>query len=58
MQVDDIDNSGESALHLAAQYGHDECVELLIKDAQQDTLNIRNGENHTPLHLAVIYNQP
>ena len=58
MQLSDVDNSGETPLHLASRNGHVECVELLTKDLERGSVDICNIDDQTPLHLAVIHNQP
>ena len=61
MQLNDVDSYGETALHLASRHGHIECIKLLAKYTRRDAAdirNIRNSDDQTPLHLAVIRNQP
>ena len=58
MKIDDTDNAGETALHLAARNGNVNCVDLLIKNAKLEALDVCNLDDQTPLHMAVIYNHP
>ena len=49
-----IQNSDkETALHSAAQYGHLEAVQLLLKHGADP--NIKNSKDETPLDLASLY---
>jgi len=41
---------GETALHLAAKWGHQEIVALLL--ANQATINAKTQSGETPLHYA------
>jgi len=43
----------ETALHSAAQYGHLEAVQLLLKHGADP--NIKNSKDETPLDLAALY---
>lgn len=43
-------DNGETALHLAARYGHVEAVEALMQMGMDS--NIKNAEGNTPLHVA------
>ncbi len=47
---------GLTALHYAAQKGHVELVQYLIKDYHAE-IESRNSEKQTPLHLAAKYGQ-
>ena len=47
---------GLTALHFAAQKGHAELVEYLVKDYEAD-LESNTGERQTPLHLAAYHGQ-
>ena len=47
------DGYGQTSLHIAAQYGHNDIAEFLIQNKAQ--ANVRNKENCTPLHLAAKY---
>lgn len=51
------DNVGETALHIAARFGHDECARILIEgtDEQKADLNaVEKNFNWTPLHIAAV----
>jgi len=43
-------HNGQTALHLAARYGHVEAVEALMQMGMDS--NMKNAEGNTPLHLA------
>lgn len=45
-----------SALHIAAHYGHVECLEALLKSPEIDA-NIKNNKGYTPLHIAILSEQ-
>ena len=46
---------GDTALHKAAEYGHDGCVRLLLSTPGID-VNKKNKEYQTPLQVARGYN--
>ncbi|KAL0470746.1 glycerophosphocholine phosphodiesterase [Neurospora intermedia] len=51
------DNSGETALHVAARFGHDECARVLLKGTEQQKANLELAEKNfawTPLHIAAV----
>lgn len=51
------DNSGETALHVAARFGHDECAKVLLKGTEQQKANLELAEKNfawTPLHIAAV----
>lgn len=51
------DGVGETALHIAARFGHDECARILIEgtDEQKADLNAVEKNFHwTPLHIAAV----
>jgi hypothetical protein len=52
--VNEIDNRGRNALHLAAFHGHKACLEVLIDAGGK--LFAGDMQGNTPLHLAAIAN--
>lgn len=51
------DKTGETALHVAARFGHAECAEVLIRGAQHQKINLDVAESSfawTPLHIAAV----
>jgi ankyrin repeat protein len=46
-------NNGNCPIHIAAQNGHFETVQLLIKRGAD--LNVQNAKGNTPIHMAVGY---
>ncbi|KAH6676133.1 glycerophosphodiester phosphodiesterase GDE1 [Plectosphaerella plurivora] len=51
------DNVGETALHVAARFGHDECTKVLLQGTAEQKADIEVGENSyawTPLHVAAV----
>ena len=50
--VNDVDQSGQTALFIAVWKGHVECVVALL-EANAD-VNKANGDGYTPLHRASI----
>ncbi|KAK1836154.1 Glycerophosphodiester phosphodiesterase GDE1 [Podospora conica] len=51
------DKTGETALHVAARFGHAECAKVLIRGAQHQKANLDVAENSfawTPLHIAAV----
>ncbi|KAK4930974.1 Glycerophosphocholine phosphodiesterase [Elasticomyces elasticus] len=53
------DEQGETALHVAARYGHDECVQVLLDAPAPNRVNLELAENTygwTPLFVASVDN--
>jgi glycerophosphodiester phosphodiesterase len=51
------DGDGETALHIAARYGHAECAEILLagtNDQKADFELVENTYSWTPLHVASV----
>ena len=51
------DNNGETALHVAARFGHDECARVLLKGTKEQKTNLELTEKNfawTPLHIAAV----
>ncbi|KAK7707020.1 Glycerophosphocholine phosphodiesterase [Diaporthe eres] len=51
------DSSGETALHIAARFGHDECSRILLQGTEEQKANLELVEknfNWTPLHIAAV----
>ncbi|KUI73895.1 Glycerophosphodiester phosphodiesterase GDE1 [Cytospora mali] len=51
------DSSGETALHIAARFGHDECARILIEGTEEQKADLELFEknfNWTPLHIAAV----
>lgn len=51
------DQTGETALHVAARFGHDECADVIIKGTQSlkaDLEIVENSYAWTPLHVAAV----
>jgi glycerophosphodiester phosphodiesterase len=51
------DETGETALHIAARFGHDECAKTLLEGTADQKTNIELAENSfswTPLHVASV----
>ncbi|KAJ4306986.1 Glycerophosphocholine phosphodiesterase [Collariella sp. IMI 366227] len=51
------DKDGETALHIAARFGHDECARVLLKGTAEQKANLELAENSyawTPLHVAAV----
>jgi glycerophosphodiester phosphodiesterase len=51
------DKDGETALHIAARFGHDECARVLLKGTADQKANLELTENSfawTPLHIAAV----
>ncbi|EQB45096.1 glycerophosphoryl diester phosphodiesterase [Colletotrichum gloeosporioides Cg-14] len=51
------DKTGETALHLAARFGHDEIAKVLLKGTDEQKADLEIGENSyawTPLHVAAV----
>lgn len=48
-------SKGKSSLHLASEFGHKKCVEVLLQKNGADLYSTDN-EGNTALHLAVMGN--
>ncbi|KAL0941143.1 glycerophosphodiester phosphodiesterase gde1 [Colletotrichum truncatum] len=51
------DKTGETALHLAARFGHDEIAKVLLKGTDEQKADLEITENSyawTPLHVAAV----
>lgn len=51
------DGSGETALHIAARFGHDECARILIEGTDEQKADLELVErnfNWTALHIAAV----
>ncbi len=51
------DKTGESALHVAARFGHSECAEILIQGTDEQKADLHLAEKSfawTPLHIAAV----
>ncbi|KAM7209475.1 glycerophosphocholine phosphodiesterase [Naviculisporaceae sp. PSN 640] len=51
------DKTGETALHVAARFGHQECAEILIKGTSEQKADLTLAEKSfawTPLHIAAV----
>lgn len=51
------DKTGETALHIAARFGHEQCARVLLKgnDSQKANLEVtENTYSWTPLHVAAV----
>ncbi|KAK4190198.1 Glycerophosphodiester phosphodiesterase GDE1 [Podospora australis] len=51
------DKTGETALHIAARFGHDECARVLLKGTADQKANPELAEKSfawTPLHIAAV----
>lgn len=51
------DKTGETALHVAARFGHKECAEVILKGSDSQKANVEMTENSyswTPLHVAAV----
>ncbi|KAK1761443.1 Glycerophosphodiester phosphodiesterase GDE1 [Echria macrotheca] len=51
------DKTGETALHIAARFGHDECARVLLKGTNEQKADLELAENSfawTPLHIAAV----
>ncbi|KAK3344412.1 Glycerophosphoryl diester phosphodiesterase family-domain-containing protein [Lasiosphaeria hispida] len=51
------DKTGETALHIAARFGHDDCARVLLKGTDQQKANLELVEKSfawTPLHIAAV----
>lgn len=57
VDLDYQDDQGETALHLAARYGHVECAEALLQGSEMQKANVELAENvfgWTPLFVACV----
>ncbi|KAK3371342.1 Glycerophosphoryl diester phosphodiesterase family-domain-containing protein [Lasiosphaeria ovina] len=51
------DETGETALHIAARFGHDACAQVLLRGTAQQKANLELAEKSfawTPLHIAAV----
>ncbi|KAK3683761.1 Glycerophosphoryl diester phosphodiesterase family-domain-containing protein [Podospora appendiculata] len=51
------DKAGETALHIAARFGHDECARVLLNGTDQQKADVELSENcfsWTPLHISAV----
>ena len=51
------DDQGETALHVAARFGHDNCAKILLQGSEHQKANTELGENAygwTPLFIACV----
>lgn len=51
------DETGETALHVAARFGHDQCARILIAGSEDQKADVEITENSfswTPLHIAAV----
>ena len=51
------DGTGETALHIAARFGHEECAKILLAGTPDQRANFELAENSfswTPLHVACV----
>lgn len=51
------DSSGETALHIAARFGHDDCARILLQGTEEQKADLELVEknfNWTPLHIAAV----
>ena len=55
VDINDVDNCGSTALHIAIENGHKVALEYLIRHGGDTSL--LDGRNRTPLHLAVELNK-
>lgn len=57
VNLDYQDDQGETALHVAARFGHTECASILLEGSETQKANIEAPENSfgwTPLHVACV----
>lgn len=54
--VSSRDTEGRTALHYAAGYGHDQCVDLLLSNGAD--VRVRDATGEVPLHFAAIHGYP
>ncbi|KAH6621131.1 Glycerophosphoryl diester phosphodiesterase family-domain-containing protein [Chaetomium sp. MPI-SDFR-AT-0129] len=51
------DKDGETALHIAARFGHDKCAKVLLKGTAEQKANLELAEKAfawTPLHISAV----
>ncbi|KAL2020112.1 hypothetical protein VTK56DRAFT_8717 [Thermocarpiscus australiensis] len=51
------DKTGETALHIAARFGHDECAKVLLRGTAEQKADLELAEKSfawTPLHIAAV----
>ena len=51
------DKDGETALHIAARFGHDDCAQVLLNGTAEQKVDLELAENSfawTPLHIAAV----
>ena len=56
-QLYEKDDTGETALHVAARFGSVKCLHSLVEAVEHETINCHNFDGQTPLHVAIICNQ-
>ena len=54
--LDEQDNNGQTALHLAAECGNDIFIDIVLKKGGNPNLKDNNGQ--TPLHIAASKGDP
>ncbi len=57
VDLDHQDDQGETALHVAARFGHTECASILLQGSESQKANAEIGENTfgwTPLFIACV----
>ena len=47
------DHLGRSAMHIAAQFGHTELLEVLSKN-RKESVNERDNQGRLPIHIAAL----
>ena len=55
------DSTGETALHIAARFGHEQCARILLNGSETQKANIELPEKSfawTPLHIAAVDGHP
>ncbi|KAK8723687.1 hypothetical protein OTU49_011493 [Cherax quadricarinatus] len=55
-KIDDKNNNGQTALHIASMKGHEEITRMLLQSMA--FVEVRDEEGVTPLHLASRHNRP
>ena len=53
-KINNIDDSGNTALHIAASRHNPDMIQLLLSNGAADSLSITNKMGFTPLHLAIL----